>query len=123
MCNNGISGQLCVNWSDESFRKMATKITLYGTLGKISVDALECRIYLRKNNEHIGMEKGWNMRYITDTTTPVWFNLRGEEYSSQIDYFIKSIINNRSDNINSFASALRTDKVINLLQKDSVGNS
>jgi predicted dehydrogenase len=123
VCNNGISGQLCVNWSDESYRKMSTKITLYGTLGKITVDALECRIYLRENNKSIGMGKGWNIRYITDTTNPVWFNLRGEEYSAQIDYFINCLINKKSDNINSFASALRTDKVINLLQADAIGNS
>ena len=29
--DGGASGQLCVNWSDESFRKMSTKITVWGT--------------------------------------------------------------------------------------------
>ena len=31
--------------------------------------------------KELGLEKGWNMRYITDLTDPVDFYLRGEEYS------------------------------------------
>ena len=64
----------------------------------------------------LGLEKGWNMRYITDLTDPVAFNLRGEEYSSQIDYFAKHIKAKDYNNVNSFASALKTDKVIELIR-------
>ena len=45
---DGASGQLCVNWSDESFRKMSTKISVWGTNGRITADRQECQIYLRE---------------------------------------------------------------------------
>ena len=117
--NNGLSGQISVNWSDESYRKMSTQISVFGKLGKISADAQECKIYLRGENDKENLEKGWNIKYITDVTRPVAFNLRGEEYSAQVDYFIKCIVNNKTDNINSFASALETDVVIDRLIKDA----
>ena len=89
---NGASGQLCVNWSDESFRKMSTKISVWGTNGRITADRQECQIYLREPHEALpGVGKGWTVRYTTDLTEEVWFYLRGEEYSAQIDYFAKSI--------------------------------
>ena len=45
---DGASGQLCVNWSDESFRKMSTKISVWGTNGRITADRQECQLYLRE---------------------------------------------------------------------------
>ena len=117
--NNGRSGQLSINWSDESYRKMSTQITILGDRGKIIADAQECRIYLRDKDGWEGMTNGWNMRYITDLTKPVEFNLRGEEYSAQIDYFIECIKNNKTDNVNSFASALETDIVLEKLKNDA----
>ena len=38
---------LSVNWSDESFRKMSSKITLTGTGGRISADRQELQAFLR----------------------------------------------------------------------------
>ena len=66
-----------------------------------------------------GLTKGWNSCWITDQTNPVWFNLRGEEYSAQLDYFINSIKNEDIDNINSFNKAIETDEAIEMLQVDS----
>jgi predicted dehydrogenase len=115
---NGLTGHLSVNWSDESYRKMSTQISIYGTEGKIISDALECKIYLRDDRRDLGLKKGWNMRYITDTTEPVGFNLRGEEYSAQIEYFFSCIEEHRKDNVNSFASALSTDILLKALEDD-----
>lgn len=39
--------QLCVNWRDESFRKMSTKISVWGTNGRLAADRQECQVYLR----------------------------------------------------------------------------
>lgn len=116
---NGLTGMLSVNWSDETYRKMSTQLTVMGTEGKIVSDAQEMKIYLKKDNKKFNLEKGWNMRYITDLTDEVDFNLRGEEYSAQIDYFAKSIKEKKKDNINSFASALNTDRVIDLMKSKS----
>jgi len=116
---NGLSGQLSVNWSDETYRKMSTQITVQGTEGKIITDAQEMKIYLKKENKKLRLEKGWNMRYITDLTDPVDFYLRGEEYSAQVDYFAKCIASGTLDNVNSFESALHTDLVIESLKNKS----
>jgi predicted dehydrogenase len=113
---DGSSGQLCVNWSDESYRKMGTRISVWGTNGKLVADRQECQLYLRE--PHPGLPevpKGWTVRYTTDLTSEVWFYLRGEEYSAQIDYFVQSIRLKRRDGSSNFASALATDQVVAML--------
>ena len=115
--NSGKSGQLAVNWSDETYRKMSTMITVYGSEGKIFSDRQECRVHLKHNTGRL--EKGWNIFYTTELTEPVWYYLRGEEYSTQLDYFFKCVENKRTENVNSFESALQTDIVINLLTSNA----
>ena len=44
----GATGQLAVNWSDESFRKMSTKISVWGANGRLVADRQECQLYLRE---------------------------------------------------------------------------
>ncbi len=113
---DGASGQLCVNWSDESFRKMSTKISVWGTNGRLTADRQECQLYLREPHDGLpGVDKGWTVRYTTDLSEEVWFYLRGEEYSAQIDYFARSVQARRLDGENSFASALDADRVVAML--------
>jgi predicted dehydrogenase len=117
---NGASGQLCVNWSDESFRKMSTKISVWGTNGRVTADRQECQIYLREPRDNLpGTAVGWTVRYTTDLSEEVWFYLRGEEYSSQIDYFVQSILQRRTDGENSFVSALQADRVVAMILAES----
>ena len=67
-----------------------------------------------------GYEKGWNVRYTTDLTEPVWFYVRGEEYSAQLDYFVRCIDEKRAgDNVNSFANAIVTDKLMAMMIADA----
>jgi scyllo-inositol 2-dehydrogenase (NADP+) len=88
----GFSGQLATNWSDESFRKMSVKVSIWGTNGRITVDRQELQAYLRSLPEPFETyAPGWNVRYTTDLTQPVWFYVRGEEYSAQIDHFVQCI--------------------------------
>lgn len=118
--DNGKSAQVSVNWSDESFRKMSTKITIQGSAGRIYADRQECQVFLRDDAViPEGYQSGWNVRYTTELTEPVDFYLRGEEYTAQLDYFVKSIQQSRADNVNSFASAAQTDKVIALMIADA----
>lgn len=118
---DGKSAQISVNWSDESFRKMSSKISIWGTAGRIAADRQECQVYLRDTSAlPPGYQVGWNVRYTTDLTEPVWFYLRGEEYSAQLDYFVRCIDEKRgNDNVNSFESALMTDKVITMMIADA----
>ena len=70
----GTSAQLSVNWSDDSFRKMTTKLNIWGTAGKIYVDRQEVQVYLRDEASlPSNYEKGWNVRYTTELTEPVQF--------------------------------------------------
>jgi predicted dehydrogenase len=116
----GTTAQISVNWSDESYRKMTTRITIWGTKGRIFVDRQECQVYIRDTaTPPAGYEHGWNVRYTTELTEPVWFYLRGEEYSAQIDAFVQRVKERRTDGVNRFGSAGVTDKIIGMLIADA----
>lgn len=115
--SNGVSGVLSVNWSDETYRIMSTTITIMGSKGKIVSDANELKVYFKDTNTPEGYTKGWNIKYVTDLTDKVGFYLRGEEYSSQIDYFINAVLGTVPNTINTFQSALLTDNAIDLIRK------
>ncbi|SHN02131.1 Predicted dehydrogenase [Cyclobacterium lianum] len=117
--NNGLRGQLSVNWSDETHRKMNTQITILGKKGKIIADATEVKIFLKEANELLGLPKGWTVKYLTELTPNVDYYLRGEEYSSQIDHFIKCIKDLKTINKSSFRSASFTDQLISKLISDN----
>ncbi len=116
---NGLSGNLSVNWSDETYRKMSTSLMVFGDKGKIICDATELKIYLKEENKAESLPKGWHIKYITELALPINFYLRGEEYSAQIDYFIDNVKNNKIGDLNTFEQALYTDKVIEMLINDS----
>lgn len=115
---DGKSGQLSVNWSDDTYRKMTTRLTIWGTRGKIYADRQQCGVYLRDAGGVEDLTQGWNLRYTTELTKPVEYYLRGEEYTAQLWYFVQKILEGVPDNVNSFESALQTDEVIELLRKD-----
>ena len=116
---NGLNGLLSVNWSDETYRKMSTSITVMGSKGKIICDATEIKIYLKENNPAENLGKGWTIKYITDLAIPVQYYLRGEEYSAQLENFINCIKNKKQSDFNTFEQGLYTDKVIELIIGDS----
>jgi hypothetical protein len=92
---------------------MSIKLSIWGTNGRINVDRQEYQIYLReKVPGPVDLPKGWTIKYITDLIEPVWYYLRGEEYSSQIDHFVRCIEGAVSENRSSFASAVKTDQVV-----------
>ena len=116
---SGLTGTLLVNWSDETFRKMSTSLTIQGKKGKIICDATEIKIYLKEPFLPEKLEKGWTIKYITDLAIPVNFYLRGEEYSAQIDYFIACIKNKKQTQYNTFEQALYTDMVIDMIIRNA----
>lgn len=119
---DGCSVQLSVNWSDESVRKMTTRITLWGTTGRIYVDRQECQVYLRDNARvPDGYNAGWNTRYTTELTEPVRFYLRGEEYSAQLEAFVGRVADAQVDGTNDFRSAVQTDHCMAMMIEDAKG--
>jgi predicted dehydrogenase len=55
---NKISGVLLVNWSDETYRKMSTSLTIQGKKGKIVCDATEIKIYMKEANQKEKLDRG-----------------------------------------------------------------
>ena len=121
--DNNVSGLLSVNWSDETYRKMSTTLTVIGKNGKIICDATEIKIFLKECVKKEGLEKGWTIKYITDFAIPVNFYLRGEEYSAQIDNFVDCVINRKQSVYNSFEQGLYTDKVVEMIIEDAKKNN
>lgn len=118
--DGGTSARISVNWSDESYRKMTTRVTVFGTAGRIFADRQECQVYLRDTaTVPEGYEVGWNVRYGTELTDQVDFYLRGEEYSAQINHFVERIANRGLEGLNGFESAAVTDRVIAMMIEDA----
>ena len=118
--DQGITAQVSVNWSDESYRKMSTKITIWGANGRITADRQECQAYLRKAPANLnGYKDGWNVHYTTDLTDEVWFYVRGEEYSAQVDHFAQCVAAKRVGTESSFASAAQTDDILTMIRLDA----
>lgn len=113
----GVTGQLSVNWSDASVRKMSTSVSVWGEGGKIYCDRQELRVFLTSSaSEAEGYGQGWTVRYITDLTPPVSFYLRGEEYSAQLEAFGRAILTCDLDHENGFASSADTDAAIEMIR-------
>lgn len=119
---NNVSGTLMVNWSDETYRKMSTSITIYGSKGKVIADANEMKVYFKESPASESYSRGWNVRYVTDLTSPVDFNLRGEEYTAQIDHFISAVQGKAANDRNTFSTSWATDRAIDLIRKASKSN-
>ncbi|MCT1479516.1 Gfo/Idh/MocA family oxidoreductase [Microbacterium sp. p3-SID336] len=122
---DGLSVQLSVNWSDESFRKMSTSVTISGSQGRIIADRQELRVYLREGATiPSGYRAGWNISYTTDLTEQVSFYLRGEEYSAQLESFVDAVAaGEKQARQNGFAGAAETDRVIEWILQDSAAGA
>lgn len=111
----GVIGQLSVDWSDPSVRKMTTRVSIWGERGKLYVDRTELQLFLSgKNAVPAGYDEGWTVKHITDLTEPVSFYLRGEEYSAQLEAFGNAIARNGPQR-NSFAESAVTDQTIAMI--------
>lgn len=114
---DGVTGQLSVNWSDPSVRKMTTQVTIWGTGGRIYADRQDLQVFLTGSAPiPEGYRTGWTTRYITDLTPPVSYYLRGEEYSAQLEAFGDAIAGENGAKENSFASAALTDASIEMIR-------
>lgn len=115
--DNGCSGSIIANWSDETYRKPTNVVKILGTKGKIIADKHAYKIYLKDGDPENGFKKGWNTHYITDFAKSVRFYLRGNEFTRQLDYFIECVEKKKTDNISSFAEGFKTDWVIEEISK------
>jgi predicted dehydrogenase len=114
---DGIVGQLSVDWSDPSVRKMTTRLSVWGERGKLFADRQELQLFLSsKSDLPSGYRDGWTVKHITDLAEPVSFYLRGEEYSAQLEAFGRAVTQESGAFRNDFASAADTDLTIEMIQ-------
>lgn len=119
---NGMSGQIAANWSDDSHRKMSTKISVWGTNGRLSVDRQEMQLYVRDPAvASVPLKQGWTTTYTTELSERPFYYLRGEEYSAQIDHFVQAIQSGNSETVSTFASANAADRVAAMMVADAAG--
>jgi predicted dehydrogenase len=116
--NNGLTGSIYVNWSDESYRKPTISIEIIGEEGKLVGDFYGYKIYLKKENTVYNLRKGWNTFNLTDIYTPVPFYVRGNEFTLQLYRFVELVNGTQSENICDFEDALNTHIVIEKLFND-----
>jgi predicted dehydrogenase len=118
--DEGASARVSVNWSDESYRKMTTQVTILGSQGRIHADRQELQVYLREGAPiPAGYRAGWNTVNTTELTDPVGFYLRGEEYSAQLEAFAARVAAREVAGLNDFDSAAVTDRVLELMTIDA----
>ncbi len=114
--------QLSANWSDASQRRMKTAVRLWGHRRVDLRRPPGGPVFLREAPTGLeGYDEGWNVKYTTELTEPVWFYLRGEEYSAQVDTFFARIRAGEVDGEASFASAAVTDRIIGMVADDASG--
>jgi len=119
----GVTGQLSVNWSDASVRKMTTRVTVWGEGGKIYADRQEIQVFLTGTAPiPEGYREGWTVRYITDLQPPVSFYLRGEEYSAQLEAFGRAILDAGAVRENGFGASADTDAAIEMIRAAASGD-
>ncbi|MFE5407670.1 Gfo/Idh/MocA family protein [Microbacterium sp. NPDC056569] len=122
---DGLTAHISVNWSDDSYRKMSTSVTVSGSRGRIYADRQEIRVYLRDGVEPpTGYHPGWNVRYTTELTPAVSFYLRGEEYTAQLESFVDAVhAHEHHARQNSFDSAAATDAILDAIVRDAEHSS
>lgn len=121
---DGATAQISVNWSDPSVRKMTTRLTIWGSKGKLHCDRQELQLYLNTDDSAMpaGYRAGWNVRYTTELTPEVDFYLRGEEYSAQVWHWIKAIKAGDLKGENTLSSAAATDQTLDMFVNAAAGN-
>jgi predicted dehydrogenase len=120
----GVTGHLAANWSDESKRRMSLSISLWGRNGVMVVERQEIRLFIRNTANLPGdWKQGWQVIYTTDFDNDCFFYLRGEEYSDQLDNFIRSVKQRRVDTLSPFSEAVQTDSVVAMIRADAARNS
>jgi predicted dehydrogenase len=115
---SGLSGTLVVNWSDASVRRPYHRVEIVGTRGKIEADRQEVRMFLDHEDAAAGLRAGWTARYLPELSHGTRFDLRGSEFTLQLDHFVDCIAGRCANNDSSFADGLRVDRVINMIRAE-----
>lgn len=115
----GVTGNVLVTWSDDSFRRPYNRLEVFGTAGRIVADRQEYRVYRREDAPELGLTKGWSVRYLPELEHGVRYSLRGADFTLQLEHFVGRIVAGGGPTDCTFADALRTDRVIDMIRRDA----
>ena len=119
---DGLSAQILANWSDDSHRKMSTRISVWGVNGRMTVDRQEVQTYIRDPEaSSVPVKAGWTTTFTTELSDHPFYYLRGEEYSAQIDHFVRAVQSGDVRTVSTFASAVVTDRLAAMMVRDAAG--
>ena len=118
--NNGLSGTLYVNWSEESYRKPMIIIEAFGTKGKIVTDFYGYKVFLTHENKELGLRNGWNTFTLPSVFIPVPFYVRGNEFTSQLYHFADLVAGKGTSSNCTFADAAQTHVIIEKMFQDTI---
>ncbi len=117
---DGKTAHLAANWSDASFRKMSMRVSAWGSKGRICADRQEIQVYVNEPPPQApDLVAGWSVRSTTALTRPVWFYLRGEEYSAQIDHFVQRVKGAGAGASCTFRAAAEVDETTARMLRDA----
>ncbi len=109
---SGLTGEITVNWSDDSVRKATNRVSIVGEKGTIEANKQEIKINLNSPDQDLGPSVREHVIYVTDLDTSVGYYLRGEDFSRQLLEFSESINGLNSVYSSPIKSALVTDRII-----------
>ncbi len=115
----GLSGHVAVSWSDPSVRKPTNRVDIVGTNGRLTVEQYGLHVFIQEGDRRLGLDRGWNTRYITELAQPVRFYLRGNEYTRQLDHFIECVEAGAGSPVVSFADGAAVDETLERIAIDS----
>jgi predicted dehydrogenase len=118
--SSGLIGNLVVNWSDESYRRPFNRVEVFGDGGRIIADRQGYRIYLKDDVADGSFKKGWTVVELPSIAHPTRFELRGSEYTVQLDHFIDRILKKtQKRQACGFTDANRADSVMDDIRTKS----
>jgi scyllo-inositol 2-dehydrogenase (NADP+) len=115
--SNGLTGKLCVNWSDITIRKPMYTLRAYGEDWSITADHHEIRIDMSSPPFLDDATEGKLVRYATDLVKPVRFYLRGYEFTRQLDCFVEAVAGAREVNLCTFRDAIEANVLIEKIRQ------
>jgi scyllo-inositol 2-dehydrogenase (NADP+) len=115
---DGVTGNVLVTWSDDSYRRPFNRIEVLGTDGRLVADRQEFRVYRRREAPELGLSRGWSVKYLPQLEHGVRYSLRGADFTLQLDHFVECARTGAATDC-TFADALRTDRVIDMIREDA----
>lgn len=119
--DDGVVGSLSVNWSDPAYRKPSNELSGLFENGKIVVNKYGLRIFAKKDIEVLKLKAGWNTNYLAEMSDNVRFYARGNEFTSQLDHFVQSVVD-RVPTRTPLAEGHAVDMVIHAIKQNAGSN-